>query len=77
MKNDPVNSPKHYTNSPSGVELVDVIAHLNYCRSNAIKYIFRAGCKDPAKEMEDLKKAQWCINKEISMLEQGRILKQP
>jgi len=75
--NDPVNSPSHYTNSPSGVELVDVIAHLNYCRSNAIKYIFRAGFKDPAKEMEDLKKAQWCINKEIAMLEQGRILKQP
>jgi len=70
---DPVNSPSHYTNSPAGVELVDVICHLNYCRGNAIKYIFRAGFKHPEKELEDLKKAQWCINKEIELVESGTI----
>jgi hypothetical protein len=66
--NDPVNSPSHYF-SPTGGELVDTIAHLNYLRANAIKYIFRAGKKYPEKEIEDLKKAVWCLNKELSIIE--------
>ena len=67
--NDPVNSPSHYK-VPSGGELVDTIAHLNYLRGNAIKYIFRAGQKYPEKEVEDLKKAIWCLNKELAIIEQ-------
>jgi hypothetical protein len=65
---DPVSHPNHYM-APSGGELVDMIAHLNYCRSNAIKYIFRAGKKHPEKEVEDLRKAIWCLNKELSIME--------
>jgi len=68
-EHDPVNSPSHYK-APSGGELVDTIAHLNYLRANAIKYIFRAGKKYPEKEVEDLKKAIWCLNKELSIIEQ-------
>jgi len=67
MENDPVSSPSHYK-AKSGIELVDVIGHLNYCRSNAIKYIFRAGNKHPDKEVEDLQKALWCIQKELSRI---------
>jgi hypothetical protein len=63
---DPIN-PTHYK-SPSGIEIIDLINHLNYSRSNAIKYIFRAGIKNPEKEIEDLQKAQWLINREIERL---------
>jgi len=52
-----------------GAELIEFIDHLSYCRGSAIKYIFRAGKKDKAKEIEDLKKARWMINHEIEMLE--------
>jgi len=62
---DPIN-PTHYTAPGVSGELIDMIDHLPFARGNAIKYIFRAGRKDPSKELEDLKKAQWLINREIS-----------
>jgi hypothetical protein len=46
-----------------------VVEQFNFNRGNAIKYIWRAGLKDKAKEIEDLKKAVWYINREISKLE--------
>jgi hypothetical protein len=70
---DPVNSPPHYF-SPTGGELVDTIAHLNYLKANAIKYTFRSGQKDPDKEVEDLKKAIWCLNKQLSIIELNKQL---
>ena len=42
---------------------------LNFHRGNAVKYIARAGKKNPEKEIEDLKKAAWYINREIERLE--------
>ena len=36
--------------------------------ANAVKYICRAGKKDPAKTTEDLSKAVWYINRYIGML---------
>ena len=63
---DPVTNPAHYTRN--GVELIDVIDSLPYCRGAAIKYIYRAGAKDPAKEIEDLRKAAWMIDREILRL---------
>lgn len=67
MINDPVNSPAHYCLS-NGAELIDVIEHLPYCRGAAIKYIFRAGVKCPEKELEDLRKAEWMIKREIARM---------
>lgn len=64
---DPVSHPSHYIN-PNGAELIDLIEHLPFTRGSAIKYIFRAGKKDPEKEIEDLKKAQWLISREITKL---------
>jgi hypothetical protein len=32
---------------------------------NAVKYVARAGKKDPAKRIEDLRKAQWYLQREI------------
>ena len=66
---DMVNHPQHYTDG--NIEVIDFIEdkHLNYHRGNAVKYISRAGKKDPAKEVEDLQKAAWYINREIQRLE--------
>lgn len=62
---DIVNHPSHYTDGK--IEVIEFIEdkNLNYHRGNAIKYICRAGKKDPSKEIEDLQKAIWYINREI------------
>lgn len=67
-----VNHPEHYNSFP-GVEVIDLTQHLNFCRGNAVKYICRAGLKDLSKELEDLEKAKWYINKEIERLKGGII----
>ena len=66
---DMVNHPSHYTDG--NIEVIDFIEDkkLNYHRGNALKYLCRAGKKDPAKEVEDLQKAVWYINREIQRLE--------
>ena len=71
MSNDPVNHPSHYTQGK--IECIDFITDkkLNFCRGNAVKYIVRAGLKDPAKEIEDLEKAVFYINREIQDLKEG------
>ena len=71
MKNDAVNHPAHYTGGK--IEVIAFIEDkgLNFHRGNAVKYISRAGKKDPAKEVEDLKKARWYIDREIRRLEGG------
>lgn len=61
---DVVNHPKHYT--AFGAEVIDITEHLNFCRGNAVKYIARAGLKDPDKELEDLEKGLWYLNREIA-----------
>ena len=37
-----------------------------------MKYISRAGKKDPTKEIEDLKKAVWYLDREINRLEKEK-----
>lgn len=70
MERDNIN-PKYYKGK---VEVIDVIEAwgLNFHRGNAVKYIARAGKKDPTKEIEDLKKAEWYIHREIQRLEKCR-----
>lgn len=67
--NNNVNHPSHYR-SDSGIEVIDAIEawNLNFSRGNAVKYIARAGMKDVNKEIEDLEKAKWYIDREISRL---------
>ena len=66
---DVVNHPSHYTSGK--IEVMDFIEDkkLNFARGNVIKYVSRAGKKDPNKELEDLKKAMWYLNREIERLE--------
>lgn len=70
--NDVVNHPAHYTDGK--IEVIDFIEDkkLNFHRGNAVKYIARAGKKDPAKEIEDLKKAVWYLNREVMRLEKSK-----
>jgi hypothetical protein len=60
-----VDHPSHYTAHPSGVECIAITEHFNFCIGNAIKYLWRAGLKEGADELEDLQKALWYIKREI------------
>lgn len=68
-KTDVVNRPAHYTDGK--IEVIEFIEDkkLGFCLGNAVKYIARAGKKDPSKEIEDLKKAEWYIKRRIKELE--------
>lgn len=67
--NSAIDHPSHYT--AGGIETIDAIEAwgLGFNLGNAVKYISRAGKKDPAKTLEDLRKAAWYVAREISNLE--------
>ncbi len=64
-KSDPVNHPSHYCDG--GIETLDFILakRLDFLLGQVVKYVSRAGKKDPAKEIEDLEKAQFYLNRKI------------
>jgi hypothetical protein len=64
--NDPVNHPNHYTYG--GIECLDFIDqyNLNFELGNAVKYISRAGKKEATKTIEDLEKARFYVEREIT-----------
>lgn len=64
IESDPINHPHHYNSHTSGVECITITEHFNFCLGNVIKYIWRAGEKDND-ALEDLKKAQWYLTREI------------
>ena len=72
---DAINHPQHYTLGK--IEVIDFIEDtgLNFNLGNVVKYVARAGHKKSsgksvdAKALEDLKKAQWYLNREISSRE--------
>ena len=63
MQNDPVNHPAHYTSGK--IEVIDFIEdkQLGFHLGNAVKYIVRAGRKDPTRTVEDLLKAIWYLKR--------------
>ena len=65
---DMVNHPSHYTDGK--IEVVDFIEDkkLGFHLGNTVKYICRAGKKDPEKTIEDLQKAEWYLHREIQRL---------
>ncbi len=69
-ESDVVNHPAHYTDGK--IEVIEFIEDkkLGFCLGNAVKYISRAGKKDPSKTVEDLKKAIWYINRRIKEIEE-------
>ena len=60
---DPVNHPSHYTDGK--YETIEFIERhgFSFHEGNAVKYISRAGKKDPGKMIEDLEKALWYIKR--------------
>ena len=72
---DVINHPAHYANGK--IEPIDFIEDkgLNFNLGNVIKYVSRAGLKksvgksDADKALEDLKKAQFYIQREIAKRE--------
>lgn len=63
---DLVNHPAHYEEQSIRLEPIDFCERLPFCEGNAIKYCFRAGHKEGASELLDLKKAQWYLNRRRS-----------
>lgn len=61
----------HYASLDGSTTVQDVIEAfgMNWNRGNAIKYLIRAGRKDPDKELDDLRKALSYIEYEIARLE--------
>jgi hypothetical protein len=67
-----VNHPPHYNSGK--YEVIEVIEDwkLGYHRGNAVKYIARAGIKDPTKEVEDLEKAVWYLKRYMEILKAAK-----
>lgn len=68
--NDPVNHPKYYGGLENPYEAIKVIEawNLGFCLGNTVKYISRAGKKETDKVIQDLEKAKWYLDREISKL---------
>ena len=61
---DAINPP-HYQGFSNGAQVIDITEHLSLCAGTAIKYLARAGKKDPSKHVEDLEKAAWYVSREL------------
>lgn len=66
LDHDPVFKPKHYHGHPAGIECIQITEHMNFNLGNVVKYVWRAGKKGPI--MEDLEKAKWYLDREITRL---------
>lgn len=71
-----INHPSHYGGAENQYEAIKVIRawgmDKNFCLGNTLKYISRAGKKDPKTYLEDLKKAAWYLQDEINELEKRK-----
>ncbi len=69
---DMVNHPKHY--NESGIECIDALEAMlgdgfeSYLQGNIVKYLWRYKYKNGS---EDLKKAQWYLNKLIGVIDES------
>ena len=65
-----VFNPKYYGGESNPYEAIKVIEawDLDFCLGNTVKYISRAGKKDILKEVEDLEKAKWYIDRRIAQI---------
>ena len=68
-----VNHPGHYGGSENVYEAIKVIEawELGFHLGNTVKYISRAGKKETDKELQDLRKAAWYLQRHIENLENG------
>ena len=71
MSNEMVNHPAHYGGENNVYEVIKVIEawELDFHLGNTVKYISRAGKKGSDKELQDLKKALWYLQRKIDNIE--------
>jgi hypothetical protein len=65
-----VNHPQHYGGESNPYEVIKVIEGLNmdFHLGNTFKYIARAGKKNTDREIQDLEKALWYLQRKIDLL---------
>jgi hypothetical protein len=70
-----VNHPNHYGGVENVYEVIKVCESWELDKDaylfNVVKYVARAGKKDPAKELEDLKKAAFYLDRKINNLQKN------
>ena len=68
-----VNHPSHYGGVDNPYEAIKVIEawELDFHLGNTVKYISRAGKKNVDKELEDLLKAKWYLDRKIENIKNG------
>jgi hypothetical protein len=70
-----VNHPNHYGGVENVYEVIKVCESWELDKDaylfNIVKYVARAGKKDPAKELEDLKKAAFYLDRKIKNLQKN------
>ncbi len=74
---DEINNPQYYAGTK--IEAIDYIEdkQLGFCLGNVVKYVSRAGRKhsegktDKEKEIQDLEKAKWYLERRIFELKEG------
>lgn len=75
-KKEQVEHPTHYGGANNDYEVVKVCEAWGLDKDaylfNVVKYVARAGKKNPEKEIEDLKKAVWYLNRKINNLEDNK-----
>ncbi len=68
-----VNHPEHYGGKDNVYEVVKVCEAWDLDKDaylfNVVKYVARSGKKNPDKEIEDLKKAMFYLDRKIKNLE--------
>lgn len=73
MSKEMVSHPNHYGGAENQYEVIKVCEAWGMDKDaylfNVIKYVARAGKKDEAKELEDLKKAAFYLYRKIKNLE--------
>lgn len=72
-----VSHPKHYNTGK--IEVIEFLEdkELGFHLGNSVKYICRAGKKDPAKLIEDLQKAVWYIERFIEIQKPAGKIRRP
>ena len=68
-----VNGPAYYGGIDNPYEVIKVCEAWGLDKDaylfNVVKYVARAGKKDTDKELQDMKKALWYLNRKIERLE--------
>ena len=62
-RGDMVNSPKHYTGHPAGIEAITVLRGASdYSLGQAMRYIWRVMWGGKWDSVEDIRKSVWYLN---------------